>query len=80
MLLQRYLNPRKLVIEVPHRISLDTHLTVRVPIAHKLEHIVCPVVQLVVLPPHIFQQLEEVQSAAGIDRRDGAMGFAVLEP
>jgi hypothetical protein len=70
---------RKSVIKIPHRVSIDINLSFSVPIAHELEPILCPVRDLIVLVPHVFQHFKKVQSAAGVDRRYWSVSFAILD-
>ena len=52
----------------------------RKPVAHELEPIGRLIRQLIVFPSDVLQQLEEMQSAARIDRRHRPVRLAVLEP
>lgn len=58
----RELDPGEGVVKVPHRIALGIALGLAEAVAHEREPIVRPVVDVVVLPPHVLEHLEPVQS------------------
>lgn len=51
----RYLQLDKLVLKVPNGIALNTKLTMREPVAHELEPVVRPIVDIVVFEAHILE-------------------------
>lgn len=68
------------IIKVPHWIPILAGLKLRKAIAHKLEPICSLVCQIVVLPPHSLEHLEEVESRSWIYCRDRAHFLTILEP
>lgn len=74
------LDPGEGVVKVPHRIALGIALGLAEAVAHEREPVVRPVVDVVVLPPHVLEHLEPVQSRAGVNSCHGPVNLAVLEP
>jgi hypothetical protein len=76
----RTLDLNKLITKVPHRVSIDPHLALRIAITHKLESVVRSVLKVIVFPTDVLEKLEEMKPAARIYGRDRTMCLAILEP
>ena len=71
---------REWIVEIPHWISVNALLDVRIPVAHELITVVRPIVHFIVFPTDHFQQFEKMQSTSRIDSRYGSMCLPVLKP
>jgi hypothetical protein len=78
--LANILHPDKLIIKIPHRVTINTQLTLRIPIPHKRKPIPAQVLNLIILPPNIPQHLKIMQSTPRINSRNRTMFLPLLKP
>jgi hypothetical protein len=74
------LDTNKWVVEVPRRVSINTQLTLRISIPHKLKSVSATILDIIIFITHVLQHLKVMQATAGIDCGDRAMLLAHLEP
>lgn len=80
MNVQPLLDKDERVVKVPDCITINTGLAMRVAVAHELEPILRPVLDLIVFPSRHFQHLKEMEPGPRINGRYRAVCLAILEP